>query len=186
MGDEFLFMMLQKEEIELVNQTEFDFIIQDLVSNETVQKMKLYKQHYDTSCFEHCKNVAYYSYLICKKFHFDYISATRASMLHDLFLYDWRLREDGRKGLHAFTHPKTALTNASKLFNLNDKESDIILKHMWPVTLRFPKYAESYVVTFVDKYCAIQESIKAYRTKKTIQKLYRYAYVFLSMLVVLG
>lgn len=60
------------------NQAEFDLIINDLVSNETVQKMKNYKQHYDTSCFEHCKNVAYYSYLICKKYHLDYISAARA------------------------------------------------------------------------------------------------------------
>ena len=175
-------MLLQEEKNEISDQTEFDFIIQDLTSNETVQKMKFYKQHYDTSCFEHCYNVAYYSYLICKKCHLDYISASRAGMLHDLFLYDWRLRENGRKGFHAFTHPKTALTNASKIFDLNAKEVDIILKHMWPVTFfHFPKYFESYVITFVDKYCAIQESVKAYKSKK----IYRYAYVFLSMLIIL-
>lgn len=179
-------MLLQEDKSKISNQLEFDLIIQDLVSNETVQKMKLYKQHYDTSCFEHCRNVAYYSYLICKKYHLDYISASRAGMLHDLFLYDWRLRENGRKGLHAFTHPKTALANASKIFDLNDKEIDIILKHMWPVTFfHFPKYFESYVITLVDKYCAVQESIKAYKAKNSIQKLYRYAYVFLSMLVIL-
>lgn len=173
--------MILQEEKELANQTEFELIIRDLVCNETVQKMKDYKQHYDTSCFEHCRNVAYYSYLICKKYHFDYISAARAGMLHDLFLYDWRVRQDDRKGLHAFTHPQTALNNASKIFKLNEKEVDIILKHMWPITLRFPKYIESYVITLVDKYCAIQESIQAYKAKK----LYRYAYVFLSMLVIL-
>ncbi len=177
--------MLLLEENAKSNIEEFDLIIEDLISNETVQKMKNYKQHYDTSCFEHCKNVAFYSYLICKKYHLDYVSVARAGMLHDLFLYDWRKRENGRVGLHAFTHPKTALQNASKLFSLNEKETDIILKHMWPVTLRFPKYAESYVITFVDKYCAIQESIKAYKSKKGMQKLYRYAYVFLSMLVIL-
>ncbi len=177
--------MLLLEENAKSNIEEFDLIIEDLISNETVQKMKNYKQHYDTSCFEHCKNVAFYSYLICKKYHLDYVSVARAGMLHDLFLYDWRKKENGRVGLHAFTHPKTALQNASKLFSLNEKETDIILKHMWPVTLRFPKYAESYVITFVDKYCAIQESIKAYKSKKGMQKLYRYAYVFLSMLVIL-
>lgn len=179
-------MLLQQDKKEIEKQAEFDFIIQDLVSNKTVQKMKLYKQHYDTSCFEHCKNVAYYSYLLCKKYHLDYVSVARAGMLHDLFLYDWRLRQDGRKGLHAFTHPKTALTNATKLFTLNKKEKDIILKHMWPVTFfHFPKYKESYIITLVDKYCAIQESINAYRSKSSIQKLYRYAYVFLSMLIIL-
>ena len=56
---------------------------------------------------------------------------------------------------------------------------------MWPVTLSFPKYTESYIITFVDKFCAIQESINAYKSKKGIQKFYRYAYVFLSMLVIL-
>ena len=132
-------MLLQEDKKELEKQAEFDFIIQDLVSNETVQKMKLYKQHYDTSCFEHCKNVAYYSYLLCKKYHLDYVSVARAGMLH-----------------------------------------------MWPVTFfHFPKYKESYIITLVDKYCAIQESINAYRSKSSIQKLYRYAYVFLSMLIIL-
>jgi uncharacterized protein len=164
--------------------TEFNLIIQDLELNETVQQMKNYKQHYNTSCYEHCKNVAYYSYLICKKLKLDYISVARAGMVHDLFLYDWRKRQNDRRGLHAFTHPKTALENASKLFTLNEKETDIILKHMWPVTVRFPKYAESYIVTLVDKYCAIKESISAYKSKKELQKAYRYAYVFLSMFII--
>lgn len=178
-------MLLLKGENKENLEQEFNLIIEDLVSNETVQKMKYYKQHYDTSCFEHCKNVAYYSYLICKKYHLDYIAASRAGMLHDLFLYDWRVRENDRKGLHAFTHPRTALENASNLFDLNEKEVDIILKHMWPVTIRFPKYAESYIITFVDKYCALQESIKAYKSKKKLQVAYRYAYVFLSMFIIL-
>lgn len=167
------------------NKREFEAIISDLVSHKTVQKMKNYKQHYETTCFKHCKMVAYYSYIICKKYNLDYISSARAGMLHDLFLYDWRLRQDGRKGLHAFTHPKTALENASKLFNLNEKEKDIILKHMWPVTIRLPKYKESYIITLVDKYCAIQESIKAYKSKRKLQIAYRYACVFLSMFILL-
>lgn len=155
------------------------------MKNETVQKMKDYKQHYETTCYEHCRNVAYYSYLICRKYNLDYISAARAGMLHDLFLYNWRVKQDGRKGLHAFTHPKAALENASKLFDLNDKECDIILKHMWPVTFKLPKYPESYVITFVDKYCALQESVKAYKSRRKLQVAYRYICVFLSMLIVL-
>lgn len=178
-------MLLLEEENKKSLQAEFAQIVKDLMTNETVQKMKNYRQHYDTSCFEHCRNVAYYSYLICKKYNLDYVSVARAGMLHDLFLYDWRQRQDNRKGLHAFTHPKTALENASKLFSLNEKERDIILKHMWPVTIKLPKYKESYVITLVDKYCALQESVKAYKSKRSIQELYRYAYVFLSMLVIL-
>ena len=176
--------MKQTKEIE--KEVEFQEIIHSLIQHPTVQEMRNYRQHFQTSCYEHCYQAAYYCYKIAKKFHWDYRSVTRAAMLHDLFLYDWRLRQDGRKGLHAFTHPKTALTNATKLFTLNKKEKDIILKHMWPVTFfHFPKYKESYIITLVDKYCAIQESINAYRSKSSIQKLYRYAYVFLSMLIIL-
>ena len=31
-------------------------------------------------------------------------------------------RENGRKGLHAYTHPKTAYENAKKVFNVNEKD----------------------------------------------------------------
>lgn len=181
-----IILMNQLIEKRIPTQTEFDDIIKDLISNDTVLKMKEFRQHYNTSCFEHCRNVAYYSYIICKRYHLDYRSAARAGMLHDLFLYDWREKKiDGRKGLHAFTHPKTALKNASALFDLNEKEQDIILKHMWPIAIGMPRYIESYIVTFVDKYCAIKESFHSYRSQKKLQTFYRYAYVFLSMLIIL-
>ena len=145
---------------------EFQEIIKPLIENETVQQMKNFRQHYNTSCFAHCYMASFYCYTICKKHHLDYKSVTRAAMLHDLFLYDWRKRQDGRKGLHGFTHPKTSLENAKKLFELSKKEEDIILKHMWPLTAKFPRYKESWVVIGVDKYCAIKESFNHYFPKK--------------------
>lgn len=164
--------------------TEFINIIKDILENETVQQMNNYKQHYETTCFEHCLVASYYCYLYCKKLNLDYISCSRAAMLHDLFLYNWRKRQNGRKGFHAFTHPKTAYENASKLFNLNDKESDIILKHMWPVTLSFPKYKESFLLTIVDKYCALYESYNALFNRFCQKRVFRYAYVFLSIIFI--
>ena len=83
----------------------------------------------------------------------------------------------------AFTHPRTAYKNASNLVNLNDKETDIILKHMWPVTIKFPKYPESYIVTLTDKYSTIAESLHYYTDILHTKKLYKYAYVFLSLIV---
>lgn len=141
---------------------EYNLIIKNIIDNPTVRQMDNFRQHYNISCFEHCKNVSFISYKICKKLNLDYTAAAKAGMLHDLFLYDWRKKEDGRKGLHAFTHPKTALDNSKKLFELSKKEEDIILKHMWPVTLKLPKYPESYIITFVDKYSAIMESLQYY------------------------
>ena len=69
---------------------EFENIIKDLTSNPTVQKMNQFKQHYNTSCYDHCLNVAFYSYIIAKKLGLNYKAVARGAMLHDLFLYDWR------------------------------------------------------------------------------------------------
>ena len=98
--------MIEKDLIEKIYKDKsFINIIQDIISNETVLEMKNYRQHCETSCFEHCLVASYYCYKICKKLKIDYISAARAAMLHDLFLYNWRVRQNGRKGLHDFTHP---------------------------------------------------------------------------------
>ncbi len=141
----------------IYNDKSYMNIVKDIISNEMVQEMKQYRQHYTVSCFDHCLYVSYNLYSICKKHNLDYKSAARAGLVHDLFLYDWRKRQDGRKGLHAYTHPKTAYENAKKIFNLNEKEKDIILKHMWPVTLPLPRYKETFLITLVDKYFAYSE-----------------------------
>lgn len=105
-------------------------------------------------------------------------------MLHDLFLYDWRKpRPDGKK-LHAFHHPRTALDNASKIFDLNEKEQDIILKHMWPLTVVLPKYKESYIITLTDKYATFLENKETIKNNFKFQRVYRYTYVFLSLLII--
>ena len=107
---------------------EFYEITKDLIYNPTILQMKKYKQHYDTDCYDHCLEVAYWSYLFCKKLNWDYISVARAAVLHDLFLYDWRHSKKMLNGWHAFKHPQIALENALKICNLNEKEQDIILK----------------------------------------------------------
>ena len=169
---------MKKGKIKLKDIEEFNDIIKDLVSNPEVLRMREFRQHCDTSCFDHCYFAAYHCFNICKKFNLDYKSATRAAMLHDLFLYDWRVK-NGREGHHAFTHPKTACENASRIFDLNDIEKDMILSHMWPLTIKLPKYKEGFVLTLVDKYSAISESVVYFfRTLKKNEVL-KYAYLLL-------
>jgi len=59
--------------------------------------------------------------------------------------------------MHGFTHPLTALNNASERFKLNRIESDIIRRHMFPLTLIPPRYKESWLVMIVDKIVTIGE-----------------------------
>ena len=53
---------------------EFFDIIKDVISNDTVKQMKNYRQHCNTSCYKHCMQVAYFTYIACKKLKLDYIS----------------------------------------------------------------------------------------------------------------
>ena len=59
---------------------EFENIIKDLTSNPTVQKMNEFKQHYSTSCYDHCLNVAFYSYMIAKKLGLNYKAVARGAI----------------------------------------------------------------------------------------------------------
>ena len=66
---------------------------------------------------------------------------------------------------HGFTHPVVALHNANKYYNLNNLEKDIIVKHMWPLTIVPPKYMEGYVVMYADKYCGFVETASRVKAK---------------------
>lgn len=137
----------------------FENHIEDLLESDEVKSMSNYIQHGQVSCLDHSLSVAYYSYVFCQKLHLrvDYKSMIRAALLHDFFLYDWHYKGE-RKGLHGFTHPKSALKNAEYYFTLNPKERNIILRHMWPLTVVPPKYKEAYIVCLIDKYCSLAET----------------------------
>ena len=138
--------------------------VADILENELVQELKNYRHHISTNRFQHCVNVSYYNYLICRFFRLDATSAARAGLLHDLYYYDTKdYRRDYRRSgcirSHNAHHPHVALCNACELFSVNAIEEDIITKHMWPLTKSRPQYKEGYVIVIVDKYCAALEVI---------------------------
>lgn len=137
---------------------EYMSCVWDLMDEEKVQKLDNHVQHCNTSRLQHSINVSYYSFLICRFMGWDYRSAARAGLLHDMFYYDWRVTKRNRTN-HASWHPRVAYDNARKITELNKIEKDAILKHMWPCTLLPPRYKESYVLTFVDKTCAVMEAV---------------------------
>ena len=54
-------------------------------------------------------------------------------------------------------HPKIALINAKKYFDLDPKQENMIEAHMFPVSNVLPKYKESWIVTCADKVVASHE-----------------------------
>lgn len=140
--------------------TEYLRLVRDILETPCVGQMQQYIQHGTTTCLSHSINVSYLSYRYCHKHGLDARAAARGGLLHDLFLYDWHFhkREKGER-LHGFSHPAVALKNAERAFSLTQVEKNIILRHMFPLTLTPPRYAEAYVVVWYDKYCSTMESL---------------------------
>jgi len=151
---------------------EYAEIVQDILLNDEFLKLQNF-YHHNSSIYEHAIIVSYFSYRICKYLNLDYRSAARGGLLHDFFLYDWRKHRRSaltKNKLHGRAHPEIALRNSMKHFELNNIEKDIILKHMWPLTFRPPRYQESFIVTFTDKYIASKEYIGEFRKRKMKRK----------------
>ena len=118
-------------------------------------------QHGNTSCLLHSIAVSYYSlaFITFLNMKCDKESLVVGSLLHDYFLYDWHEKDSSHR-LHGFFHPKKAYMNASRDYNINYIEKDIIIKHMFPLTIVPPRYKESIVVCIVDKICSLYEIFK--------------------------
>ncbi len=148
-------MLLTEEESRF-----FRGCVRELLQNRDVRSMSSFVQHGNVSTLEHCVSVAYISFEIGKRLplRVDFRSLIRGAVLHDFFLYDWHVGS-GRKELHAFAHPRTALRNAEARFRLNDCERDVILRHMWPLTPAPPRCPEAWIVGAADKYCSLIETL---------------------------
>ncbi|WP_225047620.1 HD domain-containing protein [Lacticaseibacillus kribbianus] len=151
---------------------EYMALVQDLLDQPAVQKLADYTQHHYSNRLEHCISVSYQSYLLGKKWHLNVRALARAGLLHDLFYYDWRTTKFDL-GTHAYIHPRIALRNAEKLTDLTPMEKDIIIKHMWGATLGLPKYRESFVVSLVDDYAAVDEVLVPWLKK--VRHPFRYS-----------
>lgn len=143
-----------------------------IIMHEEYQKMKTIAHHHGT-VFEHCLAVAFLSYRIALKFRLDVVSTIRGALLHDFYLYKYKKRQNknflAESFRHSRNHPKIAMNNARKYFELNEKELDIIANHMFPVGL--PKSYEAWITTFADKSLALAE----YSTRV-------YSYVYIKLL----
>lgn len=119
---------------------------------------KNYYHHGSTTIYQHCRNVAFTSCSIAKKFKLcvNYEWLIRGALLHDYYFYDWHVREK-EHALHGFRHPKTSLINAQQDFQLGEVEKNIILCHMFPLTIVPPMTLEGWIVCIADKICAVRE-----------------------------
>lgn len=135
----------------------------DIIEHKEFNKTKDI-MHHGLNRFDHCMRVSYYSYKVTKWLHLDYEKVARAGLLHDFFFVDNSDIDITKRMDVLINHPKYALINSKRYFELSEKEEDIISSHMFPVSLKTPKYMESWIVDIIDNIVAIFEAI--YSTKK--------------------
>ena len=136
---------------------------QDILDSDNFKSTKGHLQHGNMTVHNHCMDVARYSLLINKKLH---VNCNKRDLIRGALLHDyWHDKEAlaNRQRLHGFHHPVTALHNAEKEFRLNNRQRDIIRKHMWPLSVVPPMCREAWVVTAADKYCSLMETLKLHK-----------------------
>ena len=136
---------------------EYTSIVNDILDNEKFDKIR-YIEHHGITRYEHSIHVSYISYKIAKKLGLDYRQVARAGLLHDFFMSEER-RTIKEKLISTFTHPKKALENAEKNFELSKREKNIIESHMFPISNIAPKSKEAWMVSLSDKIVAAFEGV---------------------------
>lgn len=151
----------------------FKTTVEELLSQPSLKQMHAYIQHGDISTLTHSILVAYYSYAMnCHlHLHSDEKSLITGALLHDYFLYDWHEKEKWHKW-HGFRHANFAYHNALRDFEINEKEAEIIRKHMWPLTIIPPTCREAWLVNAVDTFSSVMEVLIAHRIFRALKRKY--------------
>ena len=136
---------------------EFIELTGDLLRNENVKLMKTFNHHGRINTHFHS---VYVSYSVLKMSNALKVNnkkeIVRAALLHDFYLYDWHIEKHEEK--HAWYHPKAAVANIEKIFgDLNDMQRDMILRHMFPLSLQPPNSVGGWILTLCDKHCANED-----------------------------
>ena len=144
-------------------EVKFKNLVYDILTNENFIKMKGYIHHQNVSAYKHSLGVAYlcYKYHINKNPSYDIKEFVRGALLHDYYLYDWHHKGEGHR-LHGFRHPRFAYNNAKRDFEITPMMKDIILHHMFPLTIIPPHTRAGWRVVYFDKVIAFKD----YKRKK--------------------
>lgn len=143
---------------------EFKLIVGDILIHSEFQKLKEI-EHHGNGLYEHSVAVGYHAFRVAKFLGMDYTSVARGAILHDFFVEPWQGQKKESKGIqrikdmHGFSHPKTALKNAKKYFDIDEYQEDMIVKHMFPLTPIPPMHMAGWIVTAVDKVVAVREMV---------------------------
>lgn len=146
-----------------IEDEEYNAIVAPLLAEPGIRNLGTFVQHSDITLLMHVRAVSWMTYTFCRTLGWDYTAAARAGILHDYVTYDWHVPDPSHR-LHGFRHPGFAVANSRKITELSALEENMILRHMWPLTVIPPKYKEAWALTLVDKVLATRETLRKYRS----------------------
>ncbi len=143
------------------------------LNNPKIQKMKEVSMHRGSNTYLHSFKVAKLAVKRGSRHkNVDLKAILIASILHDYYLYDWRVQKEMKKD-HGKVHPYIAAKNAEIDFKIDEKISKIIKTHMWPINIKeFPDSKEARIVNFADDHVALFEALSWRKFKKRKEEKY--------------
>lgn len=142
--------------------------IEEILNHDRWRDIEQFPHHQDTRAVHSLQVCCVAWHKAKKNKRYDAKSVAIGALLHDFFLYDWQCEKANLDSLdikrkvysprlHGFIHPLIALDNSYKYFPhlMNKRIADIIIKHMWPLTVNPPKYKEAWLVCLTDKSCSL-------------------------------
>lgn len=148
-------------------------LVRDIIRTEEFLQMKNWQHHIKGSVYDHSLKVAYLCYKHHKRFGMkvDIGEFVRGAILHDFYLYDLHNGGETHK-YHWFKHPQDALKNAlAKYPDLTKTQQDMILRHMFPLTVIPPKTSAAWLLCFYDKVAAVNDCLGKNRWELNLTKL---------------
>lgn len=140
-------------------------LIGNYLRDEEFLLLHTHSHHKNTSRLIHSLHVSYLCFLTGYRHKLDYVSLSIGGLLHDFCLFEKKDYSINKlSDVWCFYHPQQALKKAEEKFELSDISKEVIKMHMFPVTFSIPKYKETYVICYWDKYCAVKEVFQKKRT----------------------
>ncbi len=149
---------------------ELESIYNSLLNDERVLQMKSIPMHKGSNCYIHSFKVAKRAIKVALKYkkELKLKALLYASILHDYYLYDWRV-DKSKRSKHLYTHAELAVKQAKRDFEISDEIAEIMISHMWPVDLKYyPHTKEAKILVNADNYVATKEfmTTKKYKQKR--------------------
>ncbi len=130
----------------------------DLLRNPLVQGMTQYHHHRAIDTHYHSMFVAYRVLKLCTLLNVtqDRREIVRAALLHDFYLYEWYTEKHDEN--HIYYHPKESVRNIEAHFGaLTPMQRNMILSHMFPLSVEKPHCVGAWLLTAADKQCASED-----------------------------